>query len=80
MPKLLIDVVERTVAAYATTFLGLLLATGFDLTNLSAVKAAAIASIPAALSIVKGVVGAMFGNPTTAAWLPADKPSGPTSL
>lgn len=80
MPKLLVDVVERTVAAYVTTFLGLLLATGFDLTNMSAVKAAALAALPAALSIIKGVVGAMFGDAGSAAWLPADKPSGPTAL
>ena len=80
MPKLLKDVVERTAAAYVTTFLGLLLATGFDLTNLSAVKAAAIAAIPAALSIIKGVVGSMFGDTGSAAWLPEDKPTGPTAL
>ena len=80
MPKLLKDVVERTAAAYVTTFLGLLLATGMDLTNLSAVKAAAIAAIPAALSVIKGVVGSMFGDTSTAAWLPADKPTGPTAL
>lgn len=81
MPKLLADVAERTAAAYVTTFLGLLLATGFDLTNLSAVKAAAIAAIPAALSVVKGVIGVLVGDPSTAAWLPAPKaPTGPTAL
>ncbi|MFG2995544.1 hypothetical protein [Streptomyces sp. NPDC048340] len=70
MSRIVIDVIERTIAAYATTFLGLLLAVGFSLTDLTALKAAAIASIPAALSVVKGAVGAAVGDPTTAGWLP----------
>lgn len=70
MPRVFLDVAERTIAAYVTTFLGLLLATGFDLTDLSAVKAAAIASIPAALSVLKGVIGVFVGDSSTAAWLP----------
>ncbi|MFE2323575.1 holin [Streptomyces sp. NPDC059385] len=70
MSRIVLDVVERTVAAWATTFLGLLLAANFDLTDVSAVKAAAIAAIPAALSVVKGAVGAVVGDPSTAGWLP----------
>jgi hypothetical protein len=70
MPRFLTDLVERVIATYATAFLGLLLANGFDLTDLGAVKAAAIASIPAALSIIKGVLARFVGDPGTAALLP----------
>lgn len=63
------DIAERTLAAYATTWLGLLLADGFDLTSVGALKAAAIAAIPAALSVVKGALGPLVGSPTSAAWL-----------
>jgi hypothetical protein len=71
MNRFLLDVVERTVATYATTFLGLLLASGFDLTSLGALKAAAIAAIPAALTVIKGVLAGFVGDPTSAAMLPA---------
>lgn len=70
MSRIVLDVVERTIAAWATTFLGLLLAANFDLTDVGAVKAAAIAAIPAALSVVKAAVGTVIGDPTTAGWLP----------
>lgn len=70
MSRLFLDTVERTVAAYVTTFLGLLLATGFDLTDMSAVKAAAVAAIPAALSVVKAAVGVLVGDQSTVGWLP----------
>jgi hypothetical protein len=70
MSRLILDTVERTLAAYATTFLGLLLADSFDLTDLSAVKAAALAALPAALSVVKATVGSLFGDQSTVGWLP----------
>jgi hypothetical protein len=70
MSRLVLDTIERTLGAYATTFLGLLLASGFDLTSISAVKAAAVASIPAALSVLKAVIGTAFGDPSTVGWLP----------
>lgn len=70
MSRLILDTIERTAAAYVTTFLGLLLADGFDLTNLTAVKAAALAAIPAALSVVKAAVGALIGDQTTVGWMP----------
>ncbi|GAA0375118.1 holin [Streptomyces olivoreticuli] len=68
--KVLIDILERTLAAYVTTFLGLLIADGFDLTSVSALKAAAIAALPAALSVIKGAIGSRFGDSSSAAWLP----------
>ncbi|MFI9722212.1 holin [Streptomyces sp. NPDC052396] len=69
--KVLIDIAERTLAAYVTTFLGLILADGFDLTSVSALKAAAIAALPAALSVIKGALGRFIGDKDSAAWLPA---------
>lgn len=70
MSRYLADLAERVAATYATAFLGLLLANGFDLTDLSAVKAAAIASLPAALAVIKGVLAKVVGDPGTAALLP----------
>ncbi|MFJ6621321.1 holin [Kitasatospora sp. NPDC091335] len=69
MAKLIIDLVERTVATYAAAFLGLLLADGFDLTSISALKAAALAALPAALTVVKGAVASRVGDPQSAALL-----------
>ncbi len=68
--KVLADIAERTLAAYVTTFLGLLIADGANLASVSAVKAAAIAAIPAALSVIKGAIGSRFGDKDSAAWLP----------
>ncbi|KOG88895.1 hypothetical protein ADK38_17260 [Streptomyces varsoviensis] len=70
MPRLLLDIAERTVAAYVTTLVGLLLADGFDLTSIPALKAAAIAALPAALSVLKGAIGGLAGDKASAAWLP----------
>ncbi|MFE4519343.1 holin [Kitasatospora sp. NPDC056783] len=69
MRKLIIDLVERTVATYAVAFLGLLLADKFDLTSFTAIKAAAVASLPAALTVVKGAVSTLVGDPKSAAFL-----------
>ncbi|MBC2879301.1 MULTISPECIES: holin [Streptomyces] len=69
--KVLADIAERTIAAYLTTFLGLLIADGFDLTDVSALKAAAIAALPAALSVIKGALGRYVGDDDSVAWLPS---------
>jgi hypothetical protein len=60
------DLSERVVATYATTFLGLLLASGFDLTDVSALKAAGLAAVPAALQVVYGALAKFVGDPSTA--------------
>lgn len=74
MPRFLYDVAERTMLTYVETFLGLLLASGAtDLVDLSAAKAAAVAALPAALTVVKSAVGTLLGRAGSAAWLPADK-------
>lgn len=74
-----LDVVERTFATYVVTLLGLLLAAGFDFTDMGAVKAAGLASIPAALTVIKAAIATAIGDPGTAALLPAAKPTPPTA-
>lgn len=78
--KVFLDIAERTLAAYVTTFLGIIIADGFDLTSISALKAAAVAALPAALSVIKGAIGSRFGDKDSAAWLPErDKAGGGTA-
>ncbi|GAA2982872.1 holin [Kitasatospora sp. NPDC006786] len=69
MRKFILDLVERTVATYAAAFLGLLLADRFDLTSISSLKAAAVAALPAALTVLKGAVATRVGDSTSAALL-----------
>ena len=73
MPKIsktfLIDLAERTVSAYVVAVVSLLLTA--DLTNVDAVKAAALAAIPAALVVVKGAAALFVGNPDSAGLLPS---------
>lgn len=56
------SLLELVLATYAFTFLGLLLADGFDLTSVSALKAAAIASVPSGLSVVYGALARLVGD------------------
>ncbi|MER8233463.1 holin [Streptomyces sp. NPDC094049] len=73
MNRLLLDTIERTVGTYAVAFLGLLLADGVDLTSLGAVKAAAVAAVPAALSVLKAAIGSLIGDQGTVGWVPRDR-------
>ena len=66
MRNYLIDLGERVVATYLYMYITLLLATGFDLTDISALKAAAISCIPAGLAVIKGGIARFVGNPDTA--------------
>lgn len=56
------SLVELVVAVYAFTFLGTVTAAGFDLTDISAVKAAAVAAVPAALAVIYGALARFVGN------------------
>jgi hypothetical protein len=60
--KYLKSLIELVVATYALSFLGALLADGFDIYNLGAVKAAAGAAVPAGLAIVYGALARFVGN------------------
>lgn len=73
MSRLLLDTVERVLGTYAVAFLGLVLADGFDLTSVSSLKAAAIAAIPAGLSVLKAAVGALIGDQSTVGWVPRQR-------
>lgn len=71
MPKFLTDLAERVASTYVVAFLGLLLADGVDLTSVGTIRAAAIAALPAALSVIKGVLSTFVGDHQSAALLPA---------
>lgn len=53
---------ELALLTFAVTFLGLLSADGFNLLDVSALKAAAAASLPAVLAVVYGAVVRLLGN------------------
>lgn len=60
--KYLKSLAELTGLTYAVTFLGTLTATGFDIFELSAVKAAAGSAVPAALVVIYGALAKLLGN------------------
>lgn len=69
--KFFLDLLERAVFTYVETLLGLLIVVGTDTLDVSKAKAAAIAAIPAGLSVIKSGLSAMIGTPGTASALPA---------
>jgi mannose/fructose/N-acetylgalactosamine-specific phosphotransferase system component IIC len=64
--KYLKSLVELVVLTYATSFLGLLMADGFDLTNVSSLKVAGISALPAALAVLYGALSKLLGNSDSA--------------
>ena len=66
IPKYFIDLAERVGASYVYAFVTLLLTNSIDVTNLDALKIAAIACVPAALAVIKGGIARYVGNPDTA--------------
>ncbi|MFK0259652.1 hypothetical protein [Streptomyces sp. NPDC090445] len=69
--RIVADVAERTLLTYFEAFLGLLLAGATtDIVDLSVLQAAAVAALPAGLTVIKGAIGSRLGQPGTAAWLP----------
>lgn len=76
--KFFLDLLERAVFTYVETLLGLLIVVGTDTLDVSKAKVAAIAAIPAALSVVKSGLSSMVGTPGTASALPkgAEPPQG----
>jgi len=61
------DLLYRTVATYVETVLGLVTAIGFDVLDMSAWKAAAVAGLPAAFTVLKGGLAYFVGNSEQAA-------------
>lgn len=60
------DLIERTVAVAALSFLGQVLVAGFDLTSTQALKAAGITAVLAGLQVVYSALAFFVGNPKTA--------------
>lgn len=72
-----LDLGERTVMTYAQAFLGILLADSSHLITVSAVRAAAIAALPAALAAIKAAFALGLGPTGTASLLPAPRSAAP---
>lgn len=64
--RFIVDLVERTVSTFAETFVGLLIASGLDVsgpvTRMAIVEKAAVAAIPSALAVLKGALAKLNGN------------------
>ncbi len=68
-PRYIRDLVERVLSTYAQSFLGLLIASGFGVDgvlDLSLVVKAAVAALPAALSLLKGLLARTVGDKESA--------------
>lgn len=61
----LIDAAERTAATYVQAFVGLLIAGWGDVLDVSTLRAAAIAAIPAGLAVLKSALARRVGDPDT---------------
>lgn len=67
--RYVVDLAERVLSTYVQAFLGLLLASGFGVDgvlDLSLVVKAGIAALPAALSLVKGLLARGVGDSQSA--------------
>lgn len=69
--RFLADLGERTAATYVQAWAGLMLADSTHLLSLGAVKAAAVAALPAALAVIKAALAGSVLGGGTAALLPA---------
>lgn len=75
MKNWLIDTLERTLATYVQAFLGLILARpAFDI-EWSTVKCLAVASLPAALAVVKAAVASRVHGQSPASLAPVSAPA-----
>jgi uncharacterized membrane protein len=67
----LIDLAERAVATYIQALIGFLVA-GATEVNASGLQAAALAAIPAALSVAKSLIASQVGDPASASLVGAE--------
>ena len=67
----LIDLAERAIATYLQAFIGFLVAGATEI-NVSTLEAAALASIPAALSVAKSLIASQVGDPASASLVGAE--------
>lgn len=63
----IVDTVERVVATYVEVLIGLLIVA--DAIDISAAKAAAVAALPAALTVLKSAIATRFGRQDTAGFV-----------
>lgn len=68
MSAFAVNLAERVLGAYFLSLVTILLANGFDYTNVGALEAAGLAAIPAALAVIKGVLAKQFGSPDSASF------------
>lgn len=69
--KFILDVVERAASTYVQALAGFLIA-GATAINVDTVEAAALAAIPAALSVLKSALASQIGDPESASLLTED--------
>lgn len=69
-PSFVVDVVERTAIAYVVSLLGLLIAS--PELSIGVLESAAVAALPAALAVLKGLAAGFLGRRGSAAALPAE--------
>jgi hypothetical protein len=80
--QLIVDTLERAVWTWVEAFLGLLIVAnvwettqaGEVVSVLEAAQVAAVAAIPAALAVVKGLAASLIGNPNSASTVPSVTP------
>lgn len=63
------DLTERTIATYIQTFLGLLIASWTDAVDVSTLRSAAVAAIPAGLAVIKGFAARKVGTVDSASFV-----------
>jgi hypothetical protein len=64
--RYVVDLSERVLGVYILALFSLLLASGFNLADTDALKAAAIAAVPAAIEVARGAIARKVGNPDSA--------------
>lgn len=70
MKRWLLDTLERTVATYVQSLLGLLIASPMMNLDLSTVRALAVAALPAALAVVKAALASRVHSMSPASLMP----------
>lgn len=70
MKRWMLDTLERTLATYAQTFIGLLIASPMLNLDLSTVRALAVAALPAALAVVKAALASRVHALSPASLMP----------
>lgn len=73
----IVDTAERTAATYLQALIGLLVAGWADAIDVSTLRAASVAAIPAGLAVLKAALARRVGDPDTAGLTAARGPECP---